>query len=716
MSHRSKRIKRQQRQRESRKIEAGSIPTSFRILDASGTDGLRLEAVAGDETKKLRTFDMLAYNGGLMKIAGFSYPVIVDLKGLTVTAKSRPVLREHKRERIVGHTTGVVITDKFIRVQGAISAANKHAKEVVEAADNEFPWQASIGASPDKVEFLAKNESAQVNGRKIIGPAYVVRAGTLNEFSFVALGGDDTTAVRVAATSQQQEFSAMTYEEWLVAQGFDKSTLNASQVKFLEAAYKREQSDSEESDDAPVKPIKAAGSDCSSLAGDVEKDIRARALAETKRIACIGKHASKFPEIAAKAIEEGWDETRVELEVLRADRPKAPAGHVHSGEVNALAVEAALCMSAKVPDLEKQYKPEVLEAAHKHHRNIGIQEVLLLAAAANGYQCRPGQGLHQGNLREVLRYAFPDVHAAGPTTLSVPGLMSNVANKELLAGYMEDDQTWREIASVKSVRDFKQVTSYRMLDNMEYEQLAPDGEIKHGSISEESYTRQANTYAKMFALTRADIINDDLSAFDDLRTRLGRGASKKFNNLFWSTFMDNSSFFTSGLTNYISGSTTNLGVDGVGLELAVKAFRKMTSPTADGAKRIGGRPTLMLVPPELEFIADRLYKSAHVNTGGSATATSVPDSNIHANKYRPVVVNWLSDSDFTGYSTTAWYLFRPPQDMAAVVVSFLNGVETPTVESADADFNQLGIQFRGFHDFGVDKAEYLAGLKSKGAA
>jgi len=28
----------------------------------------------------------------------------------------------------------------------------------------------------------------------------------------------------------------------------------------------------------------------------------------------------------------------------------------------------------------------------------------------------------------------------------------------------------------------------------------------------------------------------------------------------------------------------------------------------------------------------------------------------------------------------------------------------------------LGVQFRGYHDFGCDQAEYLAGVKSKGAA
>jgi hypothetical protein len=38
-------------------------------------------------------------------------------------------------------------------------------------------------------------------------------------------------------------------------------------------------------------------------------------------------------------------------------------------------------------------------------------------------------------------------------------------------------------------------------------------------------------------------------------------------------------------------------------------------------------------------------------------------------------------------------------------VAFLNGVRTPTVEQAEADFNVLGIQVRGHFSFGVAKAE-----------
>ena len=107
---------------------------------------------------------------------------------------------------------------------------------------------------------------------------------------------------------------------------------------------------------------------------------------------------------------------------------------------------------------------------------------------------------------------------AGFSTVSLPGILSNVANKELLEGYMDEDQSWKEISSIKSVPDFKQATSYRLLDNAEYELLPKGGKIKHGTMGEESYTRQVRTYAKMFGLTREDIINDDLrEAVDNLK-------------------------------------------------------------------------------------------------------------------------------------------------------------------------------------------------------
>ena len=43
------------------------------------------------------------------------------------------------------------------------------------------------------------------------------------------------------------------------------------------------------------------------------------------------------------------------------------------------------------------------------------------------------------------------------------------------------------------------------------------------------------------------------------------------------------------------------------------------------------------------------------------------------------------------------------------------GNETPTIQQGDVDFSQLGVQMRGFHDFGMNKQEKREGVKSVGA-
>ena len=46
-----------------------------------------------------------------------------------------------------------------------------------------------------------------------------------------------------------------------------------------------------------------------------------------------------------------------------------------------------------------------------------------------------------------------------------------------------------------------------------------------------------------------------------------------------------------------------------------------------------------------------------------------------------------------------------PEHPDAMEVAFLQGQETPTIQSAEADFNTLGIQFRGYMAWGCKKAE-----------
>lgn len=678
-----------------------------------GAVSVELEAAEGD---KARRFSILAYSGGTLPVEGFPVPVVVDLQGLEASG-SIPILIDHTKsvEATLGQTDSIENNGSQLTLGGFVTASSQLTKQVLAQSDAGHKWQASIGAHVTEREIVEAGQTVIVNGQTFQGPVIVARKSSLRETSVLPMGADSKTSVNLAASANLKGMAEMTFDEWLGSMNLEASAMSAENLAAMQLAF--------EAKTAPVQETQtvqaAAGVD---VAAQAQIDLQA-ALAEGRKLqaaqlrktADIQAKASGHPMIAAKAIEEDWSLEKVELEVLKASamlkRPTSFSAAEDDRDNEPNVLEAALCVHRKISDVEKQFDDKTLQAAHRRFRGgLGLKQMIITAAAHNGMPTYAGMQIADSNMAEVLSYAKGQNIQASFSTLSLPGILSNVANKEALQGYMEEDNVWRQIAAVKSVSDFKQVTSYRMLSSMEYEKLGPDGQIKHGTVGEESYTRKADTYAKMFAITRTDIINDDLGMFDDIRNVLGRGGAQKLNNVFWATFMDNSTFYTTARTNYFAGATTNLGADGVGLTKGVEVYRKRTSPTADGAKRLGGRPTKLLVPPELEAIADQLYSAR--NSG----AVKASDVNTHAGKYEPIVANQLSDSGFTGHSATAWYLLGDGEMSAPVAVSFLNGQETPTVEAADTDFNTLGIQFRGYHDFGCDLAEYLGSVKSKGAA
>ncbi len=263
------------------------------------------------------------------------------------------------------------------------------------------------------------------------------------------------------------------------------------------------------------------------------------------------------------------------------------------------------------------------------------------------------------------------------------------------------------ICAVRNVSDFKTVTSYRLIGKDQYEQVPPGGELKHGTLGNETYTNKADTYGLMLSIDRRDIINDDLGAITTVPRKLGRGSGLKINDVFWATFLDNATFFSTDNKNYLSGADTALSIDG--LTKAEVAFMDFTD--SDG-KPIGIMPAIVLVPTALSAMATQLYKSIELRD--TTASTKYPIANPHQGKFRVEVSRYLANSHYTGYSSKAWYLLAEPGDLPVIEVAFLNGQESPTIETAEADFNTLGIKARGFHDFGCALQETRAGVKAKG--
>jgi hypothetical protein len=223
------------------------------------------------------------------------------------------------------------------------------------------------------------------------------------------------------------------------------------------------------------------------------------------------------------------------------------------------------------------------------------------------------------------------VEAAGFSNIDIGGILSNVANKFLLAGFFSVERTWRNICAVRNVSDFKTVTSYRLVGKDQYELVAPGGEIKHGTLGNENYTNKADTYGLMLSIDRRDIINDDLGAITTVPQKLGRGSGLKINDVFWTAFLNNASFFTAGNKNFLSGADTALSIDG--LTKAEVGFMDQTD--ADG-KPIGIMPTIMLVPTALSAIGAQLFKSLELRD--TTPSAKFPIANPHQGKFRVEVI------------------------------------------------------------------------------
>ena len=93
-------------------VDAESVPSSLRIVcDDASSINLQAAEAAEEGKPALRKFSMVAYTGGAMRLGGWPYPVVVDLAGMRVTRKSRPILKDHDRGSIVGHTDDIMVSD-----------------------------------------------------------------------------------------------------------------------------------------------------------------------------------------------------------------------------------------------------------------------------------------------------------------------------------------------------------------------------------------------------------------------------------------------------------------------------------------------------------------------------------------------------------------------------------------------------------------------------
>ena len=635
-------------------------------LQATATLAIEAKAPEGDGPAPLPRFEMLANTGAPMKLAGWKYPVVLDLAGVTIPSQQRPIRYGHDASQGVGHTENIAVSNGMMTASGVISRDTPAAKDIVTSSKNGFPWQASVGADVDQVEFVKQGQSVTVNGQQYEGPLNVVTKSTLGEISFVDLGADGNTKARVAAMAkdgEQDRISSTT----VLADEFDTE----STIRRVKLERERQ------------KSINALVELYSSYKGaDIDEIDR----------------------IQAEALRDGTSPKDVELALLRASRPLAP--QIRRADLPTPKVlEASLCMAAGVSDEwlanRREYGEEVVTKAYPL-RNRGLRGTIAAALESAGVRVPYGNRELYDTLLEHRHQRH--VRAEGFSTINLPGILGNVANKILLQAFLAVDATYDTIADQADFSNFHTHSIYRLDMMGEFSRVPKDGELKHANLGQDSYTNKLETSGLTLTLTRQDIINDDLNAFRTLTQQLARKARISVEKALYTEVMEASDvFYTTGRGNRLTGA---LGIT----ELAA-AEAAMVSQADAGGDPIYASPQFVLVPPGLRSLADSLFLSELLQ-GATTSTRGQPAANPFRGRFRVVSSPFLSATSLAGNSATTWYLLANPLMLPAFQVAYLDGRREPTIETADAEFDTLGLAMRCYWDFGVSQLDYRGVVKS----
>jgi hypothetical protein len=667
-----------------------TMPTKFPniiALDASVT-----VLAAEGEAKGPRSFVSEFYTGGELPIDGWDLPVVVDLEGLT-NGKVLVANLDHDSSKRVGNFS-VANDGKSLIASGTATAATSARDEVVASADAGYQWQASLEVRPTKVETVKPGAMVTVNGQTFKGPLYVTRKGVLKGFAFVSHGADDNTTASIAASAAHQEKNMEPkLKAWIEAMGFDADSLTADQLAGMTANYNGLQ--------APAaKPIQA--SDNPFEARKIEAKRRSDITQIADQWAC--KREGDYEYVVAiekmrdHAIEAKMTAQDFRNEMYEQSLPlahTAPAPRSRDAAVNARVIEAALAIAGRLSNLDKVFDEKTLDAAERQFKGgITLGQLYLTCAAANGYT-----GNRSKVDVEVQRAAFGvgrQIHGGqGWSTIDIANILSNNQNKFFRDGWNSIDLSFLSLASIRAVSDFREITTISLTGNLVFEKVAADGEIKHGTLGDETTGNKVDTYAKMLAITRQDIINDDLGALNVLPRKFGRGAALKLAEIFWTEFLNP----TTANFYHTNNANVNTGVADMtvgGLAATETIFLAQVDP--DG-KPLNLEPKILVVPPAIRAAALTLMSSERLIDG---TSTAVQgDANIYRGRFRVVVSPYLANTSYTGYDVNGYYMLADPNDLPMIEIAALNGRIEPTIETADTDFNTLGTQFRAYSDVGV---------------
>ncbi|MFA5532825.1 MAG: hypothetical protein WDA13_04560 [Candidatus Shapirobacteria bacterium] len=645
---------------------------------------------------------------------------VLLMSGLREIPAQVPLLDAHSQwavDDVLGSTRDIRVEGTALVARNYFDSNDERAVRTAGKIKAGHITDFSVGYRVMQYVTIPAGETGKVDGREWTAPELsalrIVTEWELWENSVVPIGADRFAKVRGKINRFQEEKAMKGFRKFCKTRGYDLTGATDEQrdgwmEEYLSSrsAEIRADVEGEVRRNAPAPagdPARGAvltEADMTRILD--ERDRRAGEVAErreTERVEAVRSFCGYYEgndDVAAlqeRALAERWPMERLHREVAGSVRARldsgvgAPAVHLRSRRIDARALEDALVVRGAVASADELCAETGGEEGEQRAeladqlRSTPLPDIVRMALELDGREVPL-------NREDMIR--------AGFTTTSLPTVLGNVAKKSAMRGYAASPATWRAWCNIGSESDFKTTTKVRLSDTGDLEEVGIGGTVADGGTAEEKETYALARYAKKNIFDEIQIINDDLDLLTRQPMRMGTRAAALISKLVYTHLLangamaDGTELFASGHNNLVEGTSYALSKGAAALRKALETFRKQTDK--DG-QPIDVEPSVLLACPEDEEYARALLRSIKLSEGttaGLSTANIWGDMGI-----TPAVESRLSNTNYTGYSTTAWYLAANAAQMDTVMVAFLNGKQEPTVEIfKDLGIERFGIGYR----------------------
>ncbi len=274
-------------------------------------------------------------------------------------------------------------------------------------------------------------------------------------------------------------------------------------------------------------------------------------------------------------------------------------------------------------------------------------------------------------------------------------IVNSTMGATIAKAYETAPTTYQHWTSVGSNPDFKKVKRFRLAANGEMQEIPENGEFKAVSGMDEGVDTGLKTYGKKFGFSRQTIINDDLGTVARLITAQVRANQRFINKLCYQMLTQNGKIYD-GKALFVAGHGNLMTANAPSIASLNEFIVKMAmQKDINDTDVLNITPRFILAPKALELPIRQLLES-----------TADPSA-THAGVVNPMkgAFQLITDAQLDIANPKGYYAVADPRDVDTIEVTYLNGKRTPTLESK-VSWDTLGIEWRMYHDFGINVLDY----------